>query len=157
MKNSFLILILFISCNLFAQAQLQNKEFRAIWVITWEYISGSSSVEENKARIREILDNHQKANMTSVLFQVRQGGTAYYNSSFEPWGSYAGASYPGFDPLSYAIEEAHKSVLLCHLGNIAQKFERSLETDTSNGRIVNDNEAMKLWSREYEKGWEPAI
>ena len=114
MKNLFLILILFISFNIFGQAQLQNKEFRATWVITWEYITGSSSVEENKARIREILDNHQKANMTSVLLQVRQGGAAYYNSSYEPWGSYAGASYPGFDPLEYAIEEAHSRGLELH-------------------------------------------
>ncbi len=114
MKKTILILFLFYSSSIFAQPQLQNQEFRATWVITWEYISGSSSIEENKARIREILDNHQKANMTSVLFQVRQGGTAYYNSSYEPWGSYAGASYPGFDPLAYAIEEAHKRGLELH-------------------------------------------
>ena len=63
-----------------------NEEFRATWVITWDHISSSSTAEENKARIREIMDDHAEANMTSVLFQVRQSGTAYYNSSFEPWG-----------------------------------------------------------------------
>lgn len=107
-----LTLLLLLSFALFPQST--NQEFRSTWVITWEYISSSGSVETNKARIRRILDDHKAANMTSVLWQVRQAGTAYYNSSFEPWGSYAGGSYPGFDPLAYAIEEAHKRGLELH-------------------------------------------
>jgi len=108
----FYFAILFISVN--AQSNISNKEFRATWVITWEHISAGSSIEQNKARVREILDNHKNANMTSVLFQARQGGTAYYNSSYEPWGSYAGGSDPGYDPLAYAVEEAHKRGLELH-------------------------------------------
>ena len=111
-KYCFSILALLLLSNL--SAQQKNQEFRATWVITWEYINSGSSVEENKARIREILDNHKKANMTSVLFQIRQSGTAYYQSSYEPWGYYAGYTYPGFDPLQYAIEEAHKRGLELH-------------------------------------------
>lgn len=106
------ILILFPSVPLFSQTD--NAEFRATWVITWEHISGSSDVETNKARVRKILDNHQKANMNAVLWQVRQSGTAYYNSSYEPWGYYAGGSDPGYDPLAYAIEEAHKRGMEVH-------------------------------------------
>jgi len=45
-------------------------------------------------------------------------------------------------------------VLLCHLGNIAQRTGRALDCDPSNGRIMNNAEAMKLWSRDYEPGWE---
>ena len=55
------------------------------------------------------------------------------------------------------IDEAHKSHLLCHLGNIAQKYERVLHTDPSNGKIKNDPEAMAMWSREYESGWKPKV
>ncbi len=55
------------------------------------------------------------------------------------------------------IEEGHKSVLMCHLGNIAQEMGRSLEIDPVNGRIVNDSDAMKMWSRDYEPGWELTI
>jgi len=111
-KYYFFVAIMFFISTL--DAQQNNREFRATWVITWEHISAESSVEQNKARVREILDNHKKANMTSVLFQVRQGGTAYYNSSYEPWGSYAGSTDPGYDPLAYAIEEAHKRGLELH-------------------------------------------
>ena len=108
---SFLI-VLILFRNTYSQQN--NNEFRANWVITWEYISASSSVDQNKARIRQILDEHKAGNFTSVLWQVRQSGTAYYNSSYEPYGSYAGGTDPGFDPMAYAIEEAHKRGLEFH-------------------------------------------
>ncbi len=92
----------------------QNNEFRATWVVTWEYINSTSTVEENKARIIQILEEHKRANMNAVLWQVRQSGTAYYQSSYEPWGSYAGNIYPGFDPLAFVIEEAHKRGMEVH-------------------------------------------
>ncbi|HIB05323.1 MAG TPA: hypothetical protein EYO18_06295, partial [Candidatus Marinimicrobia bacterium] len=65
-----------------------NREFRSTWVITWEYIGPSQSSAATMTRIDEIMDNHVAANMTAVLFQVRQSGTAYYESSYEPWGYY---------------------------------------------------------------------
>jgi hypothetical protein len=34
---------------------------------------------------------------------------------------------------------------------------RSLETDQKTGRILNDEAAMGMWGREYEKGWEPKV
>ena len=59
--------------------------------------------------------------------------------------------------LNSPVDEAHKSILLCHLANIAQRTGRTLNCDPKNGHILNDPEAMKLWKREYEKGWEPKI
>lgn len=55
------------------------------------------------------------------------------------------------------IEGGYKSTLLCHLGNIAQRTSRALRTDPKNGRIIDDSSAEKLWSREYEPGWEPKV
>ncbi len=55
------------------------------------------------------------------------------------------------------IEEAHRSTLLCHLGNIAYRTSSVLQTDPSNGHILNHPEAEKLWRREYEPGWEPKV
>ncbi len=113
----FRIAIIFILSIVFVHIvfpQQTNNEFRANWVITWEYISSSGTVDQKKAKIRQILDEHKAGNFTSVLWQVRQSGTAYYNSSYEPWGSYAGSTYPGFDPTAYAIDEAHKRGLEFH-------------------------------------------
>ena len=95
-------------------AQTTNDEWRSTWVITWEHINSGSTVAQNQARVREILDNHVAANMNAVLWQARQGGTAYYNSSYEPWGYYAGGSDPGYDPLAYAVEQAHMRGLELH-------------------------------------------
>jgi predicted dehydrogenase len=54
------------------------------------------------------------------------------------------------------IGEGHKSTLLCHLGNIAHRTGRTLRCDPATGRILGDDEAMKLWGRDYEPGWAPA-
>jgi len=59
--------------------------------------------------------------------------------------------------LASDIESGHISTLLVQLGNIAQRSGGLLETDPSNGHILKNKEAMKLWKREYEKGWEPKI
>jgi predicted dehydrogenase len=51
----------------------------------------------------------------------------------------------------------HKSTLWMQLGNIAQRVGHTINIDPLNGHIIADKEAMKLWTREYEKGWEPVV
>jgi uncharacterized lipoprotein YddW (UPF0748 family) len=112
--KKIIIIILLISMVggvLFAE---NNREWRAIWSITWNQFTSSGTVEQLKERARDILDKHVEAGMNAVLWQVRQGGTVYYPSAIEPWGSYIGYSDPGYDPLEYAIEEAHKRGLELH-------------------------------------------
>jgi predicted dehydrogenase len=63
-------------------------------------------------------------------------------------------SIRGKAKLTAPIAEGHKSTLLPQLGNIAFRTGRSLNCNPANGHIINDKKATKLWSREYEKGWE---
>jgi len=63
----------------------------------------------------------------------------------------------GNTKINSPVDEGHKSILLCHLANIAQRTGRTLHCDPSNGHIQNDKEAMMLWGRTYEKGWEPKV
>lgn len=63
-------------------------------------------------------------------------------------------SIRGTDKLTAPISEGHKSTLLPQLGNIAYRTGRVLNCDSKDGKVLKDAEAMKLWSREYEKGWE---
>lgn len=59
--------------------------------------------------------------------------------------------------LNSPIEEGNISVTMLQLSNIAWKVGRTLQLDPSNGHIHRDRKAMRLWSREYESGWEPEV
>ena len=61
------------------------------------------------------------------------------------------------EPLHSPIRDGQISVTTLLLSNIAWKFNRTLKLDTSNGRIQDDAEAMTMWRREYQKGWEPKV
>ncbi|MFN7116500.1 MAG: Gfo/Idh/MocA family protein [Saprospiraceae bacterium] len=63
-------------------------------------------------------------------------------------------SIRGKAKLTAPISEGHKSTLLPQLGNISYRVGRTLYCDPKNGHVLNDKEAMKFWSREYQKGWE---
>lgn len=63
----------------------------------------------------------------------------------------------GVAPLNCPIEIGFKSTLLPQLGNISYRVDRVLHINPTNGHILNDPEAQKLWSREYEKGWEVKV
>jgi predicted dehydrogenase len=55
------------------------------------------------------------------------------------------------------VETGHKSIIGMQLGNISWRVGRDLHLDPSNGHIINDPEAQKLWGRSYEPGWEPKV
>jgi hypothetical protein len=55
------------------------------------------------------------------------------------------------------IAEANISVSILLLSNIAWKMDRVLRLDKTNGHILNDPQAMSMFGREYEKGWELKI
>jgi predicted dehydrogenase len=55
------------------------------------------------------------------------------------------------------VETGYKSVVAMQLGNISWRVGRDLNIDPKNGHIIKDPDAEKLWSRIYEKGWEPKL
>jgi len=59
--------------------------------------------------------------------------------------------------LSAPIEDGAKTGILCHLGTISQQVGRKLTIDPKTGRILNDAEASRLWSREYDPRWKPVV
>jgi len=58
--------------------------------------------------------------------------------------------------LNSPIEQGAVTQMLTHYANIAYRINKSFMVDTKNGHI-QDKEAMKLWDREYQKGWEPKL
>lgn len=55
------------------------------------------------------------------------------------------------------VEDGYKSTVAAQLGNIAWRVKHDLNIDPENGHIIGDKDAEKLWSRDYEKGWEPKV
>ncbi|QNI37355.1 Gfo/Idh/MocA family protein [Edaphobacter albus] len=55
------------------------------------------------------------------------------------------------------ISDINVSITSLQLANISYFVNRELEVDTTNGHIKNDRDAMQMWGREYQKGWEPKI
>lgn len=116
---AFLILV---SSCLFAQ-DAPKRELRGVWIATVANIDWPSRaglpIEEQKAELIEILDNHQRAGMNAVFLQVRPSADAFYAKSSEPWsrfltGSQGKSPLPYYDPLEFAIEEAHKRGMELH-------------------------------------------
>ena len=66
-------------------------------------------------------------------------------------------SIKGEAKLTAPVSEGHKSVLMCHLANIAYRTGKQLSCNPANGHILNDDAAMAYWRRQYEKGWEPVL
>jgi predicted dehydrogenase len=61
------------------------------------------------------------------------------------------------EKLNAPIDVGNVAVTMLQLSNIAWTVNRELHLDQKDGRIQDDPEAMKMWSREYQPGWEPHV
>lgn len=98
-----------------------TREFRAAWVATVANIDWPSRpglpAEQQQAEMRRLLDRCVELNLNAVIFQVRPAADALYESQLEPWSEYltgAMGKSPGYDPLRFAIDEAHARGLELH-------------------------------------------
>ncbi len=62
----------------------------------------------------------------------------------------------GKDTLRSPIEQMVKSNHLCHLANISYRIKKDFIVDPITGS-TQDTDALKLWSRDYARGWEPKV
>ena len=125
MKKNRLILIFFLAVFYrYAVAQNQPpREFRGVWIATVENIdwpkSNQSGTAAQKEELTRMLDLYQSLHLNAVIFQIRPVADAFYHSKYEPWSFYLTgygnqAPAPYFDPLAFAVEEAHKRGMEFH-------------------------------------------
>jgi len=93
-----------------------KREFRGVWVATVTNIDWPSrpglSIDQQKQELIGILERHKSQGMNAIILQVRPAADAFYAKSREPWsqwlmGKQGLAPAPGYDPLAFAIKEAH--------------------------------------------------
>jgi uncharacterized lipoprotein YddW (UPF0748 family) len=97
------------------------REFRGVWVATVANIDWPSKLglpaETQKAELLAILDKAAELKLNAVIFQVRPMADALYESKLEPWSEYLTGTMgrsPGYDPLAFAVKEAHARGLELH-------------------------------------------
>ena len=61
------------------------------------------------------------------------------------------------EKLDAPVADGNIAVTMLQLSNIAWEVSRELHLDNKDGRIEGDADAMKMWGREYEKGWAPHV
>ena len=117
MKKSVLFLFLALALCQMTVANNPKHEFRATWLTNGIDWPRSHNVEQQKESLCKILDVMARGNMNAVCLHVRVVCDAMYKSSYEPWSSSLTGTRggdPGYDPLAFAIEEAHKRGLELH-------------------------------------------
>ena len=62
----------------------------------------------------------------------------------------------GKETLQAPIDDASVSMAMVHYGNVAYRIAKGFDIDPKTGKML-DKQAMKLWGREYAKGWEPKL
>ncbi|MGV3773015.1 MAG: glycoside hydrolase family 10 protein [Verrucomicrobiales bacterium] len=131
--KSWLILLLssFVCLHAGAQSAISKenlppkvmREFRGAWVATVANIDWPSKpglkTDEQKAELIALLDKAAEIKLNTIIFQVRPGCDAMYDSKIEPWSYYltgemGKAPFPFYDPLAFAVEECHKRGLELH-------------------------------------------
>ncbi|HEY0895995.1 MAG TPA: family 10 glycosylhydrolase, partial [Sphingobacteriaceae bacterium] len=124
---SVTFLIFAVNTETFAQGspvtEAPKREFRGVWVATvanidWPSRPGLES-ERQKQELLRILDEHQKSNMNAIMLQVRPAADALYGRGSELWsrfltGRQGEAPEPFYDPLDFAVTEAHKRGMELH-------------------------------------------
>jgi len=97
------------------------REFRAAWVacvynIDWPSRTGLSAAGQ-QAELRALLDRMASMRMNAIIFQIRPNADAAYASSLEPWSHWISGKQgvsPGYDPLTYCIQQARARGIEVH-------------------------------------------
>jgi uncharacterized lipoprotein YddW (UPF0748 family) len=102
---------------------LPEREFRGAWVasvnnIDWPSKRGLPTAQQ-QSELLAILDRCQDLKLNVIVLQVRPACDALYSSSIEPWSEYltgtqGKAPNPFWDPLEFAVREAHTRGLELH-------------------------------------------
>lgn len=120
MKKFIFAIILGIASALWAGAENPKREFRGAWLhLIGQTQWMNKTASQQQAYIRDQFDKLHDAGINAVIFQVRPCADAAYKSKYEDWSSWLTGKRgkspdKDWDPLEFAIEEAHKRGMELH-------------------------------------------
>ncbi len=100
------------------------REFRAAWIATVANIDWPSKpglpTHRQRDELEALIMLADRLNLNAVVFQVRPHADAMYDSGIEPWSYYltgrqGQAPRPYYDPLAFAVDEAHRRGIEVHV------------------------------------------
>ena len=98
-----------------------QREMRGLWVATVANIDwptrATLTADQQRAEMVDILTRAAATGVNTIVFQVRPAADALYSSAIEPWGAMLTGTQgrdPGYDPLAFAIEQAHARGMELH-------------------------------------------
>ncbi|RJL34590.1 glycosyl hydrolase [Bailinhaonella thermotolerans] len=98
-----------------------KRQLRGVWIASYQNIDWPSRAglpaERQRAEYVKILDTARKRGLNAAFVHVRPTGDALYDSPYEPWSQWltgTAGKNPGWDPLPFLIEEAHKRGMEFH-------------------------------------------
>ncbi|MEO9478029.1 MAG: family 10 glycosylhydrolase [Cyclobacteriaceae bacterium] len=136
-------------------AQNPKTEIRGVWVATvsnldWPTGSNRFDKDHQQATMLALLDSALAWNLNAIILQIRPQSDAFYESTLAPWSEYISGSRgvsPGYDPLLFAIEEAHKRGLELHGWLNPYRYETSV--GKNDGKPGDFNAEHPEWMLNY--------
>ena len=117
---SFPLLLIFLFITFLNVTAQIERETRAVWVATnfrLDWPPPTFDQEKQKQALIDIFDDIKSKNLNTVFFQAGINGTVLFKSSFDPFSPYITGEVDRegtYDPLQFAIEQAHKRGLEIH-------------------------------------------
>ncbi|MBB5152692.1 glycoside hydrolase family 10 protein [Saccharopolyspora phatthalungensis] len=104
-----------------AAAKAPTTELRGMWIASVDNIDWPSKpglpAAQQQDEYRKLLDQAVANKLNAVFVQVRPTADAFWPSPYEPWSHWLTGQQgrgPGYDPLRFLIDEAHKRGLRFH-------------------------------------------
>jgi len=138
-----------------------EREFRAAWIATVHNIdwpsSNNLSPAQQRAEMVALLDLAAEIGLNAVIFQVRTECDAFYQSSLEPWswfltGRMGSAPSDGYDPLAFAIQEAHRRGIQLHAWFNPFRTSATERSQKSSNHITRTHSSLMMSSGSQKWG-----
>jgi uncharacterized lipoprotein YddW (UPF0748 family) len=161
-RRALALLVLAAPVNAIAQTTLPPpipRELRGVWVTPLDAMTGPDwpsapglSPDQQRAEFRRLLDRARAIGLNAIVLHVRTAGDAMYPSQLVPWSSFLTGKQgvgpkPAYDPLAFAISEAHARGIQLHAW--FNPFRAGVPDYKGKAAPNHVTRAHKTWIRKY--------